>query len=107
MNASVANLFMLHCYITGSINSIERSERNESQDRSNCSTIEGDVVGTIDSDVLAEELLADIQSQDETEEEEDFTPNNDFCFTEDDFLEARTNMNKATRHAGSYIQTWS
>ena len=83
------------------------TEQNESQEGSNPSTFEGDVVGTMDSDVLEEELLADLQPQDEIGEEEDLTPNNDFCFTEDDFLEARTNMNEATRHAGSYNQTWS
>ena len=82
-----------------------KSQQNESQNEShkgsNPSTFAGDI-GTTDSDVLEEDLLADSQPQDEIGEEEDFTPNNDFCFTEDDFLEARTNMNEATRHAGSY-----
>ena len=82
------------------------TEQNESQEGSNSSTFAG-LVGTMDSVVLEDELLADSQPQDEIEEEEDFTPNNDFCFTEDDFLEARTNMNEATRHAGSYHETWS
>ena len=65
------------------------TEQNESQEGSNSSTFAG-LVGTMDSVVLEDELLADSQPQDEIEEEEDFTPNNDFCFTEDDFLEART-----------------
>ena len=37
------------------------TEQNESQEGSNPSTFEGDVVGTMDSDVLEEELLADLQ----------------------------------------------
>ena len=80
-------------------------DQNESQEGSNSSTFAGDFVGTMDSDVLEEELLTGSQPQDEIEEEEDFTPNNDFCFTEDDFL--RTNMNEATRHTEAYNQAWS
>ena len=33
-------------------------------------------------------------------------PNNDFCFTEEDFIESRTAMNDATRHWGTYNVTW-
>ena len=48
------------------------------------------------------------QPEDEIDESEDILcPNNDFCFTEDDFLEARTNMNEATRHTGTYNLAWS
>ena len=48
------------------------------------------------------------QPEDEIDESEDILcPNNDFCFTEDDFLEARTNMNEATRHTGTYNSAWS
>ena len=87
------------------------TERNEYQEGSSYSTNEAaisvDVVGAINLDVLEEEVFVDSQPQDEIEEEEDFSPNNDFCFTEDDFLEARTNMNEATRHTGSYNQAWS
>ena len=34
-------------------------------------------------------------------------PNNDFCFTEEDFLEQRNDMNDATRHQGTYQGVWS
>ena len=33
-------------------------------------------------------------------------PNNDFCFTEDDFLESLSNMNDATRHRGKWRDVW-
>ena len=39
-------------------------------------------------------------------EGEDSTPNNDFCFTEADFLESQTQMNDATRHLSTYKTTW-
>ena len=32
--------------------------------------------------------------------------NNDFCFTEEDFLRASNEMNDATRHQGIYSDTW-
>ena len=32
----------------------------------------------------------------------DSAPNNDFCFTEEDFLRASNEMNDATRHQGIY-----
>ena len=34
-------------------------------------------------------------------------PNNDFCFTEADFLETRNQMNDATRHQGTFHEAWS
>ena len=33
-------------------------------------------------------------------------PNNDFCFTNDDFIEYRTGINDATRHQGKYREAW-
>ena len=33
-------------------------------------------------------------------------PNNDFCFTEADFLETQYQMNDATRHQGTYNDAW-
>ena len=33
-------------------------------------------------------------------------PNNDFCFTEDDFLESLSNMNDATRHRSKWRDAW-
>ena len=48
------------------------------------------------------------QKDEDTEENEDVIyPNNDFCFTEDDFFEAQINMNEATRHTGTYDLVWS
>ena len=39
-------------------------------------------------------------------ENEEATPNNDFCFTNDDFVEYRTQVNDATRHQGKYREAW-
>ena len=33
-------------------------------------------------------------------------PNNDFCFTEDDFLQSFTVMNDTTRHRGFCHNSW-
>lgn len=45
----------------------------------------------------------DANDQEETQEG---LPNNDFCFTEADFLETRNQMNDATRHQGSHNEAW-
>ena len=37
----------------------------------------------------------------------DSFPNNDFCFTEDDFIESINNINDATRHRDNYNFTWN
>ena len=42
-----------------------------------------------------------------TDEPSLLLPNNDFCFTEEDFLEQRNDMNNATRHQGTYQGVWS
>ena len=34
-------------------------------------------------------------------------PNNDFCFTPEDFLEIRAESNAAMRHAGAYSNAWN
>ena len=34
-------------------------------------------------------------------------PNNDFCFTPEDFIETRNESNVATRHAGVYNSAWN
>ena len=39
-------------------------------------------------------------------EEEEGTPNNDFCFTEEDFIATQTEMNDATRHQGNHNAAW-
>ena len=39
--------------------------------------------------------------------EESDHPNNDFCFTEADFIETRTAMNDAMRHQGTHTTTWT
>jgi len=33
-------------------------------------------------------------------------PNNNFCFTAEDFIETRNNVNDATRHQGTYASAW-
>ena len=42
----------------------------------------------------------------ETEEEE-VAPNNDFCFTEEDFIATQTELNDATRHIASRRKAWN
>lgn len=49
---------------------------------------------------------AENNEQDESEDGPECHPNNDFCFTEADFLETRNQMNDATRHHGSYHAAW-
>ena len=39
--------------------------------------------------------------------EDDNSPNNDFCFTEEDFIETQTERNDATRHQGIQNTTWT
>ena len=39
-------------------------------------------------------------------DEGDGLPNNDFCFTTEDFIETRNNVNDATRHQGTYVAAW-
>ena len=34
-------------------------------------------------------------------------PDNDICFTEDDFIESINNINDVTRHRGNYNFTWN
>ena len=67
-------------------------------------TIEERSTRTVETPVA--DVVKDVLD-DETNNTEDLCPNNDFCFTEEDFLEARTNMNEATRHTGTYNSTWS
>jgi len=55
-----------------------------------------------------EDVLDGIQIEGSIEEQanpEDM-PNNDFCFTEDDFLESITKMNDSTRHRGVWHNAW-
>ena len=57
-----------------------------------------------------ETLVADIMVDvldDKTNKTEDLCPNNNFCFTKKDLLEARIDMNEATRHTGTYNSAWS
>ena len=37
----------------------------------------------------------------------DDIPNNDFCFTHDDFIEYQSSMNDATRHQNKHAAAWS
>ena len=43
-----------------------------------------------------------VKSKDTVEDEGGMT-NNDFCFTEDDFIETRQHMNDAVRHQGIHM----
>ena len=51
-----------------------------------------------------------VEVEEENENElgqDDLIPNNDFCFTEADFLEAVTNMNTASKYHKVRIDAWS
>ena len=53
------------------------------------------------------DMLGDNVESENTVEDEGGMPNNDFCFTEDDFIETRQQMNDAVRHQGTYMDAWS
>jgi len=60
----------------------------------------------------AVEEVEDIEPEEENMNEEaegseDATPNNDFCFTNDDFIEYRTGINDATSNQGKYREAWA
>ena len=40
-------------------------------------------------------------------DESEGVPNNDFCFTHDDFIEYQSSMNDATRHQNKHTVVWS
>ena len=63
---------------------------NEEEDVLNPAQIDGD-----------NDNAPDPEDQDPTH-----LPNNDFCFTEDDFLESLSNMNDATRHRSKWHDAW-
>ena len=73
------------------VDSADYDATNEEEDPLNPADIEGHA--NDDDDPASE---ADPQS----------LPNNDFCFTEDDFLESVTGMNDATRHRGVWHNAW-
>ena len=67
-------------------------------------TVEADADGEGNGDAFIEG--EDIPQADSMEEE-DNAPNNDFCFTQEDFIQTKTEMNDATRHQGTYHDTWT
>ena len=56
---------------------------------------------------MSDPLEAVVVGEGEDEGEENNLPNNDFCFTEADFIETRNNFNDATRHRGVYNESWA
>ena len=68
-----------------------------------------DVIEPADEDAIVE-----TEDNDEGVEEDGIdgdtdlqsAPNNEFCFTEEDFLRSSNEMNDATRHQGMYNDTW-
>ena len=67
---------------------------------SKCSTINNEKITDHDATNEEEDILYAIRIEGCIEEQADpeSIPNNDFCFTEDKFLESITEMNDATRH---------
>ena len=57
-------------------------------------------------DAVVEEEDGVDDDDDAVEESQEPLPNNDFCFTEEDFLSYRSSMNDATRHQGVYKDSW-
>jgi len=61
-----------------------------------------------ESEHVSDIMLGDnVETEQNTVEDEGGMPNNDFCFTEDDFIETRQQMNDAVRHQGTYMDAWS
>ena len=72
-----------------------------------------DNTANVDAINEEEDVLDTVQIYDNTDnakdpEDEDpaHLPNNDFCFTEDDFLESLSNMNDTTRHHSKWRDAW-
>jgi len=53
-----------------------------------------------------EDIVPKDDSNDNVDNEE-ATPNNNFCFTNDDFIEYRTQVNDSTRHQGDDRKAWN
>ena len=54
-----------------------------------------------------EDTLIPVEMMNEDDCQDDNShPNNDFCFTEDDFIDSVNNMNDATRHRSNYNSIW-
>ena len=72
------------------------------------STVNNEESADHDATNEEEDVLDHIRMEGDIEEQADpeAMPNNDFCFTEDDFLESVTEMNDATRHRGVWHNAW-
>jgi len=57
--------------------------------------------------VQEEEDIVPEDDLNEDVENEEATPNNYFCFTNNDFVEYLTQVNDATRHQGKYREVWN
>ena len=59
--------------------------------------------------MIPDEITEGLQEdRSDVAEQQEGLPNNDFCFTEADYLETRKQMNDATRHhQGSYHDAWT
>ena len=100
--------------VTGSINDsilpIDATQNNADVDANVDAWLAGadvDVDGDAAADDAVEEdedniFNASDEDSDTLEEETQGIPNNDFCFTEADFLNYQTSMNDATRHQSKH-----
>jgi len=72
------------------------------------STVNNEESADHDATNEEEDVLDSIRIEGYIEEQADpeAMPNNDFCFTEDDFLELVTEMNDSTRHRGVWHNAW-
>ena len=64
-----------------------------------------EVEGYINPNSLDEDDVLEVEENDLNNSES--LPNNDFCFTKDDFIESINNINDATRYRGNYHFTWN
>lgn len=61
-----------------------------------------------ESEATSTEPDADAHESDDVHRDEEVQlPNNDFCFTPEDFIETRNESSAATRHAGVYNSAWN
>ena len=60
-----------------------------------------DAIGEIE-----DEIHAILTKESTVTKEDDNSPNNNFCFTEEDFIKTQTERNDATRHQGIWNTAW-
>ena len=68
---------------------------------------EDNVEGSQEDDIGPGDVPGGVSMPTEAGGEADQIPNNDFCFTHDDFIEYQSSMNDASRHQNKHAAAWS